>query len=385
MAGGEKLPIIIPLLEEKETAPIDELDDQILLLEAARHRLDVEWTELVGVFEEREGHRVHGYPSMVAYLKHRARMAASRANRYVSIARAARKFRATLASWKYRQISTDQAELLFKASDRMPDEYPDAEATLLEVAGDSVEETKRILEYWRNRVDRPGIEADIEVQMDRRRLDWTWRANGMIEGEFALTSLAGEGLITALDALTPPLANGDRRTPSQRRHDALEDLAYGYLEGADTPDVGGEKPHVTVFVDSESLEGIPGGLHETESGHVLNVDTIRQLSCDSSITRLVWKGKSEVLDVGRRTRIIPTALRRAVIARDRHCVWKGCSRSPRWCDVHHLVSWADGGETKLSNLVLLCRYHHTLVHTEEWDSADLRVLDVLEPAGLRST
>ncbi|MEA1903753.1 MAG: HNH endonuclease signature motif containing protein, partial [Actinomycetota bacterium] len=65
------------------------------------------------------------------------------------------------------------------------------------------------------------------------------------------------------------------------------------------------------------------------------------------------------------TRVIPAATRRAVIARDRHCVVAGCGRSPRWCDVHHIIHWADGGETILSNLCLLCRYHHTLIHDNE--------------------
>ena len=82
MNGGENHSIVIPMLVEKDAASVDELDDHLLLLEVARHRLEVEWTESLGVFEGQEGHRVLGYPSPVAYLKHRARMTASRANRY---------------------------------------------------------------------------------------------------------------------------------------------------------------------------------------------------------------------------------------------------------------------------------------------------------------
>jgi hypothetical protein len=178
---------MIPLLDDKDVVSIDELDDHLLLLEAARHRLDVEWCESLGVFEERDGHRVLGYPSLVAYLKHRARMAGSRANRYVSLARAARRFKATLASWKHNQISGDQAELLFRAAQRVPDRYPDAEPVLLEIVGDNPEETQKVLDYWRQSVDRPGVVVDLETQMLRRRFDYTRRPNGMIEGEFALT------------------------------------------------------------------------------------------------------------------------------------------------------------------------------------------------------
>ncbi len=378
MAGGDRLPIIIPLLEDKELASIDELDDHILLLETARRRLDVEWTESVGVFESRKGHEVYCYPNMVAYLRHRARIAGSRASRYVTAARHAMRFRATFASWRLGQITTDQAEMLFQAARQLPDRYPDAEPVLLEIIGDTAEETEKILAYWRQAIDRPGVEVEGEVQMARRRFDFSRRANGMIEGEFALTEPAGEAFMAALDSVMPPPSAGDDRSASQRRHDAFEDLARGFLAGSEPSEVGGERPHVNVFVDIKALEGIPGGLHETEGGRVLDVETIRLLACDSSVSRIVWKGESEILDVGRRTRVIPAAMRRAVIARDRHCVWKGCGRSPRWCDVHHLHSWAQGGDTSLCNLCLLCRYHHTLVHRHEGDLREVLDLRSLE-------
>jgi hypothetical protein len=89
---------------------------------------------------------------------------------------------------------------------------------------------------------------------------------------------------------------------------------------------------------------------------------VAQIVCDASVSRIVFGPNSEVLDVGRKTRVIPAALRRAVIARDRHCVVRGCKHPARWCDVHHLISWADGGETVITNLCLLCRYHHTQIH-----------------------
>jgi hypothetical protein len=95
---------------------------------------------------------------------------------------------------------------------------------------------------------------------------------------------------------------------------------------------------------------------------VLDPELIRLVACDASVGRIVFGSGSEVLDVGRRTRVIPAGLRRAVVARDRHCVVSGCGRSARWCDVHHIVLWADGGETAIENLCLLCRFHHTSVH-----------------------
>lgn len=74
------------------------------------------------------------------------------------------------------------------------------------------------------------------------------------------------------------------------------------------------------------------------------------------------RGRSEPLDVGRRTPVVPPAVRRAVIVRDRTCRFPGCDRPHAWCDAHHVEHWADGGPTALRNLVLLCRRHHRMVH-----------------------
>jgi hypothetical protein len=119
-----------------------------------------------------------------------------------------------------------------------------------------------------------------------------------------------------------------------------------------------------VVCDLDSLRGVAGGLHETENGEVIDVATVRALACDSSVSRIVLGPDSEVIDVGRRTRTIPAALRRAIIARDRHCTHQGCERPARWCDVHHDIHWADGGPTSPGNCRLLCRFHHTLIHRE---------------------
>jgi hypothetical protein len=80
------------------------------------------------------------------------------------------------------------------------------------------------------------------------------------------------------------------------------------------------------------LQGGTGGLHETGDGFVLDPFAVSQLSCDATISRIVFGPGSEILDVGRKTRVIPAGLRRAVIARDRHCVRRGCGRSAKWCD-----------------------------------------------------
>jgi hypothetical protein len=180
-----------------------------------------------------------------------------------------------------------------------------------------------------------------------------------------LTATAGEALQTALDTLTPPPAETDHRGPRQRRHDALEDLCRQWLDHADTPIVGGEKPHIVAFADLPDLQGTPGGTHETLNGDIIDIETLKLLACDCSISRIILEGDSEVLAAGRKTRIWSPAQRRAIIARDRYCQADGCDRDPRWCDIHHIDHWFDGGPTNIDNGMLLCRWHHTKEHIKQ--------------------
>jgi hypothetical protein len=100
---------------------------------------------------------------------------------------------------------------------------------------------------------------------------------------------------------------------------------------------------------------------ELEGGPALALDTARRLACDATVVGIVEGEDGEPLDVGRKTRIIPPAIARALRARDGGCRYPGCDRK-RHCEGHHIEHWADGGETKLANLITLCRFHHQLMH-----------------------
>jgi hypothetical protein len=154
--------------------------------------------------------------------------------------------------------------------------------------------------------------------------------------------------------------DGDRRSPAQRRADALGEICRGWLDGAARPSVAGEKPHLTITVDVEDL--VAGRTGELDHAGAIAGEALRRLACDASVVRLVMAGRSEPLDVGRRTPVVPPAMRRALVARDRGCRFPGCERPHSWCDAHHVTHWADGGRTAVSNLVLLCRRHHRSIH-----------------------
>ena len=108
-----------------------------------------------------------------------------------------------------------------------------------------------------------------------------------------------------------------------------------------------------------------GGPVFTETGGRAPRALVRRLACNSAVTRIVFGPDGAVLDVGRAQRTVSGQMRRAVIARDQHCVYPGCDQPPSRCEVHHAIThWANGGDTSITNSALLCWYHHQLVDTK---------------------
>jgi Domain of unknown function (DUF222)/HNH endonuclease len=123
---------------------------------------------------------------------------------------------------------------------------------------------------------------------------------------------------------------------------------------------GGERYQVVVHVDGDALADDGEGGCALDDGPAIAPETARRLACDASLVAMSERN-GKTVRVGRKTRAIPPALRRALRARDRGCRFPGCENH-RFVDAHHVRHWARGGETTLDNLVLLCRRHHRLVH-----------------------
>ena len=183
---------------------------------------------------------------------------------------------------------------------------------------------------------------------------------------------------SALDAIDRPDPKGGPvkpRSRGQRYADAVVDLARESLARAKR---GGRfTPNIDAVLDVNRVAGhdpidiyrdrrVPG-YGDAIGRRPISRATIERLCCDPNIGRVIMRGESEVLDVGRRSRLITPAQMRALIRRDRHCQFDGCDRPPEWTDAHHMKHWLDGGTTDLDNLVLLCRrHHHVLCHEGGW-------------------
>ena len=163
-----------------------------------------------------------------------------------------------------------------------------------------------------------------------RRLHASRTFGGMVRVDGDLDPETGETVLTALRAVMDAEARSgaeDWRSPAQRRAGALGEMCRQWLDRSDRPQVGGERPHVTVTVSLEALRDLEGSAELDHAGP-LTVEVAPRLACGASIVRAVRAGASEPLDLGRMTPVPSAAQRRAVILRDRHCRFPGCDRPP---------------------------------------------------------
>ncbi|MDG3016235.1 HNH endonuclease signature motif containing protein [Speluncibacter jeojiensis] len=195
-------------------------------------------------------------------------------------------------------------------------------------------------------------------------------------------------VLSALSALSAPVpgpgpdGEPDPRTAARRRADGFAEMVRRCCDHGVGPVEGGEKPHVTVTVNLKDLHHCDEGDNSRNVyARMFGDDTgpsmpwlggltraaTRRLACDCIVTPVIINQDGVPLELGRRHRLVTPGLRKALQVRDRCCAFPGCGRPAAWTDAHHIKHWADGGPTDLTNTVLLCRYHHRLIHHCDWD------------------
>src|SRR5262249_34410215 len=240
----------------------------------------------------------------------------------------------------------------------------DAEPILLEAARRlDARQLRYVTAQLRHWLDPDGSLKDANRDYERRHLYFSELLDGMFAIDGMLDAEGGSLLRSALDALMGPPERDDGRTTSQRRADALVEMAQRQLDQGELPQRGCQRPHLMLVAQMATLNSEPGApAAGGESGQPVPGETARRIACDASVTRVQVGAGSEILSVGRATRVVPAALRKALMLRDRHCQFPGCGRPARWADSHSLRHWIDGGKTCLSNLVLVCRRCHRALH-----------------------
>lgn len=159
----------------------------------------------------------------------------------------------------------------------------------------------------------------------------------------------------------------DPRDHGTRLWDALVDACRRLQTTTQLPTSHAAAPRLMVTIGLDQLRAAQSG---SGAGHMseapISAGAARRLACDAEIIPAVLGTHSEPLDLGRTHRLVTSALWHALVLRDQHCAFPGCTRLPLTCDAHHILHWADGGPTTIDNMILLCRRHHTLTHHSPW-------------------
>jgi hypothetical protein len=344
----------------------------LLELLEARERLDAEVLRAVGEWDAAGAYTEDGACTPVAWLAHRAPVSKADAVGLVRGARLAHRHPRTGKLLASGDVSTAHVDVLAQAVRRREDLYPEHEDTLLDAARTLRPELFRhVAQRWRSLADDVLADEEAQVTFGRRFVHCSKTIAGTVRGDFELDAEAGAVVLAALEARDrpdPADTPGGARSRAQRWADALVEIASSSL-GSE-----GTQRHamaVDVVVDAGTLAGEPpadltAARCDLDGVGPVARSTALRLSCDAAIGRVVRRGDSEILDLGRRSRLPTAAQRRALVHRDGGCGFPGCDAPHWWCDAHHIDHWTAGGPTDLDNLMLLCRRHHVLCHEGRW-------------------
>jgi hypothetical protein len=345
----------------------DRLADEIAELAAHLHAATYRLLALLREYDAREAWG-WGFRSCAHWLSWRTGIAPGAAREKVRVARALGSLPQISALMERGELSYSKVRALTRVA------TADNEAELLELARcATASHVERVVRAWR-RVDRLQEAEEERARHESRHVelypdeDGSWVLRGRLDPEIgALLEKALEWARQELYGKQPE----PETSAGQRRADALGLVAEQALAAsAAAPARRADRLQVVLHTERAALEGEPTGAAAASaagqsvlaaSGQRVPAETSRRLSCDALLVEMTHDTEGNVLDVGRRRRTVPAAIRRALEQRDSHiCRFPGCDS--RYCDAHHVEHWADGGATRLDNLLLLCRVHHRAVH-----------------------
>ncbi|GMR02786.1 MAG: HNH endonuclease signature motif containing protein [Acidimicrobiia bacterium] len=337
----------------------------------ARRMIDRSHAELallVREIDRRDLPELYEHLSTTGWLKRHTRVTAAEASGTVKTARAIPHMPRVLERALAGEVPARSMQLIAQARDRHRDEFVEHEEVFADIATYlSVKDMQRAISHWEQQIDYAQSLEDAQHAEGLRSVYLSQTIDGVGYLSGTLTAEQFQTVRSALDAHGDPanLDEDDHRTPAQRRADSLVDIHRFWLDhNTDVQTSGGEKPHITVTVDYRQLTGRLERLPEL-NGVAVTPESVRRMACDASIIPMVLGSDSEPLDVGRKTRTIPPAIRRAIEQIHDGCAWPGCDAPLSWCDIHHKVHWADGGETSVHNCAPYCRKHHIVVHSDD--------------------
>ena len=387
------------LIATANDRPALTLLDDIEAITSLTWQLHARKTQLIATAHHRGAASAHGAVSTAAWLRNRLRMG-HEASITMRHARLLTRMPALAAAHAEGTCGPDHLSAIAAVAADLPDQaLADGGDEILAKAAASLTPTQlgHAALRLREHVNTDAARKGARDRYQERRLSASRTIGGAVAVQGLLDPDGGELLIQALGAFTPPPRPGEDRTPAQRRADALVQICRN--AGASTD--GGERPHITLIwpmspqPDQTGSEDAPCGPTNIRPTNIssrptqpkqlgrgragipsngailggktpLHGETTRRLACDAIVIPAFVDTHGQPLSLGRAQRLISKAQRRALTVRDGGCRFPDCDRPPEWTDGHHVVPWSIGGPTDLTNLILMCRHHHVLIHEGGW-------------------
>jgi len=355
---------------------LNRLGEEITELAAHIHAATFQLLELIRIFDEEKGWGGDGVNSCAHWLNWKCGMNTGAAREKVRVSHALPNLPKISAAFRQGRISYSKVRAMTRVATRANEDY-----LLMIARHGTAAHVERLVRAYRGAERIKAMEVE-NIRHAQRELSWFTDCDGMwvFKGRFTAEqgALISKALEAAMDEMfhevsdepvdvsaeTPPGVDGCTPVPhpvAVRRADALERVAETWLAG-DGDRSGGDRYLLHVHTDPETLKAQGQGADSELEGHGrVSAETSRRMACDASVVHWHETQDGETLNIGRKSRSIPPATRRVLQRRDGGCRFPGCT-CRRFVDAHHVQHWADGGETNLDNLVLLCRRHHRLVH-----------------------
>ncbi len=338
-------------------ASLEALEREICELAAHIAVATCRWLELVAEFDERGGWAEWGVKSCAHWLSWRCSIGLVTARQHVRVAHRLRELPGVRAAFARGELSYCKVRALSRVA------TPETEAGLLEIARHATgAQLEKLVRCYAGALS--ATLGTAQRAHDQRYVKWSWNDDGSLRLEGRLPAAEGALVVKALERLEETPAEEDAFVPSPVaacRADALVSMARTAMAESAAANGGAERCELVVHVDAATLVADRVGERcHVSSGPAIAPETARRLGCDASVVRILERD-GRPLTVGRRTRTIPPAVRRALRSRDEGCRFPGCTHE-RHLHAHHIKHWARGGPTTLDNLVQLCSYHHRLVH-----------------------
>ena len=355
---------------------IDQLDRDIGRLNRRLNATSYQLLVMIREFDERAGWLRWSFTDGVSWLKWRCDLSTGAAREKLRITHALKTLPLTSQHFATGKLSYSKVRVITRIA------TTENEADLVNLAQRLT--VKHLTEHCKRRSNaKPQSTASARAAHQARSYRvWHDEHRGTMHLSIELPIEEGELIEQAIEKAAVQLASesgtayahpDEEPSWSTVQVDAVVNIMRNSLSGTascdqvNTPLSSAEQYQVVVHVDEEALaqreatQSDGQGESGRDASSQYPIETVRRLCCDGSIVPIVENAKGEPINVGRKVRTVTTAMRRALWARDKGCGFPGCSHS-RFVDAHHIKHWAEGGETSVENMVLLCSTHHKLVH-----------------------